>query len=166
MQERLQLFVGRCGASALPLAAPAAAAAAAPAAPAAPGPSAAAVWDAARRLGIPAAYEDLVSEPRVFLDALLPRAAALAEACPDAAVRVAASELLHAAVLFIVGTNARQPRDQGAPGLLLAAAAACCARCGCDGCWSRRPGQAAPAPDLAAVATPRPCCHCRRQRGL
>jgi hypothetical protein len=142
VQERLQLFVGRQGASALALAEPPAAAAAA--GPAAAGRSAApAVWDAARRLGIPVAYSDLVSEPKVFLDALLPRAAALAETCPDTAVRVAASELLHAAVLYIVGANARQPRDQGAPRPLAAAAtplAACTAAALCPprlGCSCR-----------------------------
>jgi hypothetical protein len=109
LQSRLQEWLGRQGAAALALAAPAPGGAAS-------SPAGAAQWDAARRLGIPARFQDLPQqlEPRLFLDAVLPRAAALAETCPDTGVRVAASELLHAAVLFIVGANARRPRAQGA----------------------------------------------------
>jgi hypothetical protein len=49
----------------------------------------------------------------VWLDSLLPRAAALALTSADRASKVAAAEFLHAATLLMVGTNARRPQSKG-----------------------------------------------------
>jgi hypothetical protein len=50
---------------------------------------------------------------KLWLDAMLPRAAALALTSPDRASKVAAAEFLHAATLLMVGTNARAAAPKG-----------------------------------------------------
>lgn len=58
----------------------------------------------------------LIVPPQLWLDPLLPRLVELAEQSTLRPVRVAACELLHGLVLWMVGSNARRPREDGDAG--------------------------------------------------
>jgi DNA-dependent protein kinase catalytic subunit len=80
-------------------------------------------WDTVPRVKFAVPFHDMKSE--IYLDALLPRIVELAENASERQTKVAACELLHAVVLYMVGTNAHSSRrDEDGPVRLCACACA------------------------------------------
>ncbi|KAI9209180.1 uncharacterized protein BJ171DRAFT_576762 [Polychytrium aggregatum] len=68
-------------------------------------------WDSESRIRLRFPFEDVNVD--VHLDDLLPRIAELAEKSPDRKTKVAACELLHVIVIWMVGKTATAPHDNG-----------------------------------------------------
>jgi DNA-dependent protein kinase catalytic subunit len=64
-------------------------------------------WDPVRRIKLKIGLSELIAV--VHLDELLPRIVFLAESSPDRATKVAACELLHTMVLYMIGLNSTDP---------------------------------------------------------
>ncbi|KAK9829312.1 hypothetical protein WJX72_005143 [[Myrmecia] bisecta] len=107
LQPRIQAWLGRIGdaADALVTGAPADADAAG-----APGTGGGQRrWDRQDLVCISVPVPEMQAQARLSLDLLIPQAAELAEKSADRATRVAACEFLHAATLWMIGTNAGRP---------------------------------------------------------
>ncbi|KAK9796984.1 hypothetical protein WJX73_006710 [Symbiochloris irregularis] len=76
----------------------------------APATTASARWDLEDRFVVPVHLQEGKQPLQVSLDLLLPQAAKLAETAADRAVQVAACELLHGSILWIVGKGANRTR--------------------------------------------------------
>ncbi len=62
-------------------------------------------WDTVKRVKFVVPFQDV--KPDVWLDDLLPRIVELAEEASDRQTKVAACELLHSVVLYMIGSNAK-----------------------------------------------------------
>eukprot|EP01012_Entosiphon_sulcatum_P003459 TRINITY_DN11099_c0_g1_i3.p1 TRINITY_DN11099_c0_g1~~TRINITY_DN11099_c0_g1_i3.p1 ORF type:complete len:4370 (-),score=577.88 TRINITY_DN11099_c0_g1_i3:12-11855(-) len=65
-------------------------------------------WDRQPRIDFPLPFRDL--KPNVFFDSFLPKVVELAESGGERRTKVAAGELLHSVVVFMMGRNAHNPR--------------------------------------------------------
>jgi DNA-dependent protein kinase catalytic subunit len=71
-------------------------------------------WDTVPRVKFSVPFHDI--KPEIFLDPILPRVVELAQTATERQTKLAACELLHSIVLFMVGSNAHSPRrDDSGP---------------------------------------------------
>ncbi|XP_053414339.1 DNA-dependent protein kinase catalytic subunit [Nycticebus coucang] len=71
-------------------------------------------WDREKRLSFAVPFREM--KPVIYLDVLLPRVTELALTASDRQTKVAACELLHSMVMFLLGKATQMPEgDQGAP---------------------------------------------------
>ncbi|KAI8820570.1 uncharacterized protein EV422DRAFT_578857 [Fimicolochytrium jonesii] len=68
-------------------------------------------WDTEKRLAFDVPFAEMSC--RIYLDDMLPRVIELAENSPDRKTKVAATELLHALVLLMIGRSAKQLSGTG-----------------------------------------------------
>ncbi|XP_071815133.1 DNA-dependent protein kinase catalytic subunit-like [Apostichopus japonicus] len=68
-------------------------------------------WDTQKKLSFAVPFMDM--KPTIFLDPFLPRVVELALSSGDRPTKVAACELLHTLVLFMLGKGTQQPDQQG-----------------------------------------------------
>ncbi len=69
-------------------------------------------WDTVRRIKFKLPLTDLM--PTIYFDEILPRIGFLAESSPDRRTKVAACELLHTLILYMIGLNSSDPsKDKG-----------------------------------------------------
>uniref|UniRef100_A0A9J8AJD6 DNA-dependent protein kinase catalytic subunit n=1 Tax=Cyprinus carpio carpio TaxID=630221 RepID=A0A9J8AJD6_CYPCA len=66
-------------------------------------------WDCEKRLRFPVPFKDM--KPVIYLDSFLPRVTELALSSSDRQTKVAACELLHSLVIYIVGKGAQMTED-------------------------------------------------------
>ncbi|XP_056629192.1 DNA-dependent protein kinase catalytic subunit isoform X2 [Triplophysa dalaica] len=66
-------------------------------------------WDCEKRLSFPVPFKDM--KPVIYLDAFLPRVTELALSSSDRQTKVAACELLHSLVIYMVGKGAQMTED-------------------------------------------------------
>ncbi|KAG0763147.1 hypothetical protein G6F62_000892 [Rhizopus arrhizus] len=66
-------------------------------------------WDPEKRLKIYLPFQN--TKVDIYLDEFLPRICELAESSPDRQVKVAACELLHSLIIFMIGNSALQVKD-------------------------------------------------------
>ncbi|XP_048062032.1 LOW QUALITY PROTEIN: DNA-dependent protein kinase catalytic subunit-like [Megalobrama amblycephala] len=70
-------------------------------------------WDCEKRLGFAVPFKD--SKPVIYLDSFLPRVTELALSSSDRQTKVAACELLHSLVIYMVGRGTQVTEDKSAP---------------------------------------------------
>lgn len=70
-------------------------------------------WDAERRLSFAVPFREM--KPVIYLDVFLPRVTELALSASDRQTKVAACELLHSMVMFMLGRATQMPEGQGLP---------------------------------------------------
>ncbi|EDV28309.1 uncharacterized protein TRIADDRAFT_20924, partial [Trichoplax adhaerens] len=75
------------------------------------GSSQAVAWDNHKRLPFAIPFQDM--KPIIHLDPFLPRVVELATSSSDRQTKIAACELLHALVLYMIGRGAQQPGGTG-----------------------------------------------------
>ena len=74
-------------------------------------------WDPTPRVKFTVPFPDLKAD--IYLDSVLSRVVELAEGASERQTKVAACELLHSIVLFIIGTSAHSRRDSAEASITL-----------------------------------------------
>ncbi|KAI8352478.1 hypothetical protein EDC96DRAFT_546617 [Choanephora cucurbitarum] len=70
-------------------------------------------WDSERRVELRVPFKNI--KVTIYLDEYLPRICELAESSPDRQVKIAACELLHGLLLYMIGSSAFRPTSQSGP---------------------------------------------------